>query len=97
MDLTQKNGDYEVDASFMGTEVASSKATGLTYCNVEWKRTGLYKHSTYSKMAERASCLVWKRTRSVHYAGQGGKEGFHDRVIITLPSATHAHIETHFV
>ena len=36
--LIQKNGDCEVEASFTEHEVASSNATGLTYCNVEWKQ-----------------------------------------------------------
>jgi hypothetical protein len=36
--LIQKNGDCEVEASFTENEVASSNATGLTYCNVEWKQ-----------------------------------------------------------
>ena len=36
--LIQKNGDYEVEASFTENEVASSNATGLIFCNVEWKQ-----------------------------------------------------------
>jgi hypothetical protein len=36
--LIQKNGDSEVEASFTEHEVAISNATGLTYCNVEWKQ-----------------------------------------------------------
>jgi hypothetical protein len=36
--LIQKNGDCEVEASFTENEVASSNASGLTYCNIEWKQ-----------------------------------------------------------
>jgi hypothetical protein len=36
--LMQKNGDAEVEASITEHEVASSKAVGLTYCNIEWKQ-----------------------------------------------------------
>jgi len=36
--LIQKNGDCEVEASFTEHEVASSNASGLTYCNIEWKQ-----------------------------------------------------------
>ena len=38
MVLIQKNGDSEVENSFTENEVAFELATGLTYCNVEWKR-----------------------------------------------------------
>jgi hypothetical protein len=44
-------------------------------------------------MAEQASCLVRKRTRSVHYAGQGGEEGFHRRVVRAIGGSTHAHLD----
>jgi hypothetical protein len=36
--LIQKNGDSEVEASITEHEVASSKAIGLTYCNIEWRQ-----------------------------------------------------------
>jgi hypothetical protein len=36
--LIQKNGDYEVEASFTEHEVASFNASGLTYGNIEWKQ-----------------------------------------------------------
>jgi hypothetical protein len=38
MVLIQKNGDSEVEASITEHEVASSKAIGLTYCNIEWRQ-----------------------------------------------------------
>jgi len=36
--LIQKNGDYEVEASFTENEVTSSNVTGLTYCKVTSNR-----------------------------------------------------------
>ena len=36
LELTRKNGVSKVGDSFMCNGVACSKATGLTYCNVEW-------------------------------------------------------------
>ena len=38
MVLIQKNGDCEVEASLTEHEVASSNASGLKYCNIEWKQ-----------------------------------------------------------
>jgi hypothetical protein len=75
VELTRKNGVSKVGDAFRCNGVAWSKATGLTYCHVAWKRIGLYKHSRYSKMAERASCLVWKRTRPVHSLVKVAKNG----------------------
>src|SRR5215471_11781540 len=34
-------------------------------------------------MADRASCLVWKRAMRT-LLGQGGKEGLHGRIIVTI-------------
>ena len=36
--LIQKNGDDEVESSFAENEDASSNATELTSCSVEWKQ-----------------------------------------------------------
>jgi hypothetical protein len=36
LELARKNGVSKVGDSFMCNGVACSKATGLTYCNVEW-------------------------------------------------------------
>ena len=36
VELTRKNGDSKGGDSFRCNEAACSKATGLTYCNVEW-------------------------------------------------------------
>ena len=41
MDLTRKNGASTLVIYSMGTGVAFFKTTGLTYCHVECKRTGL--------------------------------------------------------
>ena len=66
LELTRKDGDAKVEYELIFDSLVCSKATGLTYCNVACNRTGLSKHSTYAKMAERASCLIWKRVRSIH-------------------------------
>jgi hypothetical protein len=36
VELTRKNGVSKVGGSFMCNRVACSKATGQTYCNIEW-------------------------------------------------------------
>jgi|GEM_PF-4104568 len=47
MELTRKNGVSIGVDSFMCNEVACSKATGLTYCNVEWVN----------------ACAIWPKMR----------------------------------
>ena len=41
VELIRKNGDSKVGDYTLGEWAACSKASGLRYCNVECKRTGL--------------------------------------------------------
>jgi hypothetical protein len=65
LELARKNGDSKVGDSFPYNGVACSKATGLTYCNVEWVTACAILPKTRLTLA-RCSPLQ-ALTRSLHF------------------------------